>query len=79
MQGRAQVKVDSKFYGLPQTRMRGYLFVWRPSVIKGAPGQDVGELWEELMRFLEAPVTLSLDHFLLPDSDDRVRPPSGHA
>ena len=25
------------------------------------------------MRYLEAPVTLSLDHFLLPDSDDRVR------
>jgi hypothetical protein len=63
------VKLDTKQFGLPQTRQRGYLFVWQPELV----GTRVGHLWQELVRYLESPVQHSLDTFLLPSDDDRVR------
>ncbi|CAE8594810.1 unnamed protein product [Polarella glacialis] len=63
------IKVDSKFYGLPQTRQRGYMFVWH----KSEGGSELGPLWEELVRFMQHPVRYSLPNFLLPDDDERVR------
>ena len=33
-------KVDSKNYGLPQTRQRGYLFVWRPDLVGKCTSTD---------------------------------------
>ncbi|CAE8677271.1 unnamed protein product, partial [Polarella glacialis] len=63
------VKVDSKNYGLPQTRQRGYMFVWH----KSEGGSELGPLWEELVGFMQHPVRYSLPNFLLPDDDERVR------
>jgi len=48
------IKMDTKMYGLPQTRNRGYLFVWQPDLITPPAGQDIGELWKELCLHLEA-------------------------
>eukprot|EP00930_Biecheleria_cincta_P021338 TRINITY_DN1583_c0_g1_i3.p1 TRINITY_DN1583_c0_g1~~TRINITY_DN1583_c0_g1_i3.p1 ORF type:complete len:1977 (-),score=328.37 TRINITY_DN1583_c0_g1_i3:362-5602(-) len=64
-----KVKVDSKKYGLPQTRERGYMFVWHES----EGGTDLGHSWEELVRLLENPVRYGLSEFLLADDDERVR------
>mmetsp|Transcript_16313 Transcript_16313/g.28556 ORF Transcript_16313/g.28556 Transcript_16313/m.28556 type:complete len:1878 (-) Transcript_16313:150-5783(-) len=64
-----KISVDSKDYGLPQTRNRGYMLVWHES----QGGQELGELWAELVKHMEQPLQSSLDEFLLPDDDERVR------
>eukprot|EP00931_Biecheleriopsis_adriatica_P048312 TRINITY_DN27914_c0_g2_i1.p1 TRINITY_DN27914_c0_g2~~TRINITY_DN27914_c0_g2_i1.p1 ORF type:complete len:2094 (+),score=462.88 TRINITY_DN27914_c0_g2_i1:118-6282(+) len=64
-----KMKVDSKRYGLPQTRERGYMLVWHES----QGGEELGPLWEHLVRLMEHPLRHSLSEFLLPDEDERVR------
>ena len=63
------VKLDTKDYGLPQTRNRKYLFIWRSD----SPDDDLGEYFHEILQYLEAPLLHSMDAFLLPDSHDRIR------
>jgi site-specific DNA-cytosine methylase/superfamily II DNA or RNA helicase len=62
-------KVDSKRYGLPQTRKRGYMFVWH----KSFGGEENGDPWAEIVVGLESAVKHGLPSYLLPDDDERVR------
>jgi len=65
------VTVDSKEFGLPQTRQRVYMFVWRPE--GGKIDDDLGKYWVQLVKELKSPVQHSLDSFLLEDDHDTVR------
>ena len=62
-------KVDTKLYGLPQTRQRKYLFIWRSD----DPDDDLGEYFQEILDHLKTPLLHSMEAFLLPDSHDRIR------
>ena len=73
------LKLDTKEYGLPQTRQRGYMFVWQPDRIfdgahlPGAPAPkesevDIGELWLEMMEHLQEAPEYALTAFLPPDT-----------
>ena len=66
-----QITVDTKQYGLPQTRNRGYMFVWRPD--DDDVHDDLGMYWKVIVEFLKAPVRHSLDSFLLEDDHDIIR------
>ena len=63
------IKLDTKQYGLPQTRNRKYLFLWRSD----DPDDDLGEYFEQIMKFLETPLLYPMEAFLLPDTHDRIR------
>ena len=63
------VKVDTKHFGLPQTRNRGYLFIWRSD----DPEDDLGTYFKEIVEHLKTPLLQSMEAFLLPDSHDRIR------
>ena len=63
------VKLDTKEYGLPQTRNRKYLFIWRSD----DPNDDLGDYFEEIMEHLKTPLLHAMDAFLLPDDHDRIR------
>ena len=56
-------------YGLPQTRNRKYLFIWRSE----DPDDDLGEYFQEILDHLKTPLLYSMDAFLLPDTHDRIR------
>ena len=58
-------KVDTKRYGLPQTRERTYMFVWRPE--NEDIHDDLGIYWEQIVKFLESPTRYSLAAFMLED------------
>ena len=62
-------KCDTKEYGLPQTRQRKYLFIWRSD----DPNDDLGDYFVEIMNHLKTPVLYSMEAFLLPDTHDRIR------
>jgi site-specific DNA-cytosine methylase len=62
-------KIDTKKYGLPQTRNRKYLFIWKSD----DPEDDLGEYFEEILEHLQTPLLHSLDAFLLPETHDRLR------
>ena len=62
-------KVDTKKYGLPQTRNRKYLFIWRSE----DPDDDLGDYFQEILNHLETPLFHSMDAFLLPETHDRIR------
>ncbi|CAJ1936311.1 unnamed protein product [Cylindrotheca closterium] len=62
-------KLDTKEYGLPQTRNRKYLFIWRSD----EPDDDLGEYFQEILDHLKTPLLHSMDAFLLPDTHDRIR------
>jgi len=62
-------KVDTKQYGLPQTRNRKYLYVWRSD----DPDDDLGEYFQEILDHLQTPLLHSMDAFLLPETHDRIR------
>jgi len=62
-------KVTTKKYGLPQTRERRYLFVWRSE----DPDDDLGEYMEEILHHLEAPIVHSIAGFFLPPTHDSIR------
>jgi hypothetical protein len=65
------VTVDTKDYGLPQTRMRTYMLVWRP--VKDNVDDDLGVYWEHLVTFLKSPVRHSLQSFILHVDHDIIR------
>jgi site-specific DNA-cytosine methylase len=62
-------KVDTAKFELPHTRNRGYMLVWHKSV----GSHEIGPLWDQLLHGLESPVQYGLQHYLLPDDDERVR------
>lgn len=65
------LKVDTKDFGLPQTRMRTYMFCWRPD--DDDIEDDLGEYWTELVRHLQSPVRHSLQSFILQVDHDIIR------
>ena len=68
------IKVDTKKFGLPQTRNRTYMFVWQTQLADGTfEPDDLGVYWEQLVRFLESPVRHSLEAFLLEPDHDIIR------
>jgi len=64
-------KVDTKDYGLPQTRNRTYMFVWQPD--NEDVEDDLGEYWEAIVSFLQSPVRHSLEAFILEPDHDIIR------
>jgi site-specific DNA-cytosine methylase len=62
-------KIDTKKYGLPQTRNRKYLFIWKSD----DPDDDLGDYFDEILEHLQTPLLHSLDAFLLPETHDRLR------
>lgn len=65
-------KVDTKQFGLPQTRMRTYMFVWRPDD-EGNVRDDLGQYWEAIVRHLQSPVRHALEGFILQVDHDIIR------
>lgn len=65
------VNVDTKSFGLPQTRERTYMFVWQPE--NGDVNDDLGEYWKEIVQYLKSPVRHSLQSFILQDDHDIIR------
>jgi len=65
------MKVDTKDYGLPQTRNRTYMFVWQPD--NEDVEDDLGEYWEAIVSFLQSPVRHSLEAFILEPDHDIIR------
>lgn len=63
-----KIKVDTKDFGLPQTRNRMYLFVWRAE-----DGDDLGEYWKCIVEHLKSPVRHSLEAFVLQEDHDIIR------
>lgn len=63
------IHVDTKDFGLPQTRNRKYLFVWRSD----NPDDDLGDYFEEIIQYLKTPLLHSIEAFLLPVTHDRTR------
>jgi hypothetical protein len=46
-------KVDTKDYGLPQTRQRTYMLVWRPE--NDNVHDDLGKYWCDIVEHLKSP------------------------
>lgn len=65
------LKVDTKEFGLPQTRMRTYMFVWQPE--NDDTLDDLGDYWVHLVRHLQSPVRHSLQSFILQVDHDIIR------
>jgi site-specific DNA-cytosine methylase len=63
------IKLDTKDYGLPQTRNRQYLFVWKSD----DPSDNLGEYFQLLMDHLKTPLLHSMEAFMLPPTHDRIR------
>ena len=63
------VKLDTREYGLPQTRNRKYLFVWRSD----DPEDDLGGYIQLIMDHLKTPLLHSMEAFLLSPTHDRIR------
>jgi site-specific DNA-cytosine methylase len=64
----SKARVDTKDFGLPQTRSRMYLFVW-----KSDEGVDLGDYWKAIVEHLKSPVRHSLEAFILQDDHDIIR------
>ena len=62
--------MDAKEFGLPQTRTRNYMLIWRPELYP--KGAEVAELWADLVDHLRCPLKYPIDSFLLSDENDRV-------
>jgi len=65
------VRVDTKDYGLPQTRNRTYMLVWQPD--DDDVHDDLGFYWEAIVRYLKSPVRHSLEAFILNDDHEIIR------
>jgi site-specific DNA-cytosine methylase len=61
-------KVDTTDFGLPQTRNRVYLFVWRAE-----DGEDLGGYWKQIVEHLKSPVRHPLEAFILQTDHDIIR------
>lgn len=68
----AVFKVDTKDYGLPQTRQRTYMFVWQPRDPTNYT-DDLGDYWQAIFKYLQSPVKHSLESFILDDDHDNIR------
>ena len=66
-------KVDTKNYGLPQTRFRTYMFVWQPDNDTDAHDDDLGKYWEAIVEHLRSPVRHSLHSFVLNVDHEIIR------
>ena len=55
-------KVDTKLFGLPHTRNRGYLLAWKEGTFGALREAEVGDLWAELVKLQETELDLSLIH-----------------
>ena len=67
------IKVDTKLYGLPHTRNRGYMLAWKDGTYGKLTTSQVGDAWEELVKGLQTGLDHAVEAFLLPDSSDRIR------
>ncbi|KAF1985777.1 hypothetical protein K402DRAFT_404904 [Aulographum hederae CBS 113979] len=67
----AHVKVDTKLYYLPQTRVRAYMLCVNRSKLPDSA--DVVEEWVSSMKAFQRPVSSSLTSFMLPDDDPRIQ------
>jgi len=65
------VDVDTKKFGLPQTRNRTYMFVWQPE--NDNVYDDLGEYWQKVVDYLKSPVRHSLQSFILQDDHEIIR------
>ena len=65
------MKVDTKQFGLPQTRERTYMFVWQPE--DGNVDDDLGKYWEAVVNHLQFPVRHALESFILEANHDVIR------
>ena len=65
-------KVDTKLYGLPQTRQRTYMFVWKPDNPDNFD-DSLGLYWQALVTYLQNPVRHALDAFILDTDHDNIR------
>ena len=63
------VKVDTKDFGLPQTRQRCYLLVYKTD----NPNDDLGEYYSCLVEHLKSPVKHSLEAFILDEDHEIIR------
>ncbi|KAL7533584.1 hypothetical protein ACHAXR_005329, partial [Thalassiosira sp. AJA248-18] len=63
--------IDTKCYGLPQTRERTYMFVWQPD--EDNAFDDLGLYWEAIVKYLASPVRHSLESFILEVDHDIIR------
>ncbi|GMH56832.1 hypothetical protein TrLO_g11280 [Triparma laevis f. longispina] len=63
------VKVDTKDYGLPQTRQRCYLLVYKTD----EDDDDLGYYYEHLVRHLKEPVKHPLEAFILNMDHEVIR------
>ena len=70
-----RIKVDTKDFGLPQTRSRYYMFCWRTDTFPdvGVSHREIGERWVELVEAMHAPMVHPVADFLLRDDHDVVR------
>jgi site-specific DNA-cytosine methylase len=71
-----RINVDTKDFGLPQTRNRTYLFVWQVDDEKdqyGLKSDDLGMYWKAIVQHLMSPVRHSLEAFILNDDHDIIR------
>lgn len=64
-------KMDTKDYGLPQTRNRVYMFVWQPD--DGNVSDDLGVYWKTIVEYLKSPVRHSLPSFVLNVDHEIIR------
>ncbi|KIM21844.1 hypothetical protein M408DRAFT_29225 [Serendipita vermifera MAFF 305830] len=70
-----QVRLDTKGFYIPHTRMRGYLIAieakrWKPS---GVNVNDIVDAWVTGMKtYMQRPASCTLDAFLLPSDDPRI-------
>jgi hypothetical protein len=67
------LKVDTKRFGLPHTRNRGYLLAWKQGTFGALAAAKVGLLWEELVKSLQTDLLHPVEAFMLPDASDRIR------
>lgn len=65
------LKVDTKDFGLPQTRERTYMFVWQPE--DGNVDDDLGDYWQAVVEHLHFPVRHALESFILEPNHDVIR------
>jgi hypothetical protein len=65
------LKVDTKEFGLPQTRERTYMFVWQPD--DENVDDDLGDYWEAVVEYLQFPVRHALESFILEANHDVIR------
>ena len=65
-------KIDTKMYGLPQTRERTYMLVPNEPDNNNVD-DDLGVYWQAIVEYLSSPVKHSLESFILDVDHDIIR------